>query len=346
MSQATATALATLPSPFKVVVLSGDQKGVEYELLSSGITIGRSQENDIVLESDLNCSRRHARLSITPAGVEVEDLSQKNKIEVDGKFYDRTVINPGSTFTVGSTRMRLDVINAVAPVTIEQPATGPSLPQKTVPAGFPMPPQAPPGLPPLPQFPSANPPRGQGGAPNANSNRVLLYGMVALILAGIFLIAQGKKKKAEEVSLGGKPEETESRLQEYQRRKELYVKASERDGVRNPQWREAQALYLQGFRDYKKGQYTRAIEAFRGALSIYPNHQMASRYMVLAKRKVDEVVQGNIKRAREYREKSMYQKCSAHFAMAMTLLNDPSSATYKEARSGMEECNLYLEGRY
>jgi tetratricopeptide (TPR) repeat protein len=174
----------------------------------------------------------------------------------------------------------------------------------------------------------------------------MFYGIIAVIGLGLWLLFSGSSKKDEEIKLGGSPEEQQARIDEMNKRRDEMVKVSEKSGNRNPQWRDAQSLYLQGFRDYKKGQFTRAIESFRGALSIYPSHQLASRYLTLARRKQDELIQANLSRAREYRERGMYQKCSAHFAMSMTLLAEPTNALYKEAKAGLEECNLYVEGRY
>ncbi len=338
-------------SPFKIVILSGDQKGVEFELMADGITIGRSAENDIILDTDMKCSRRHAQISFTPQGLEIVDISQKNKIEVNGETVDRAMLTPGSEFVVGSTKMRLEKISTQALVAVPKPMMVP-----TPPPGVPVPPPQikfaieqgnfppppPPGVAPFPPFGQAGPPI---ATPSGN-NRVVFYLVVGLIAVGFWLMLSGNKKKIEETPLGSSPEEIDSRMQDYERRKENFVKVQEKEGTRNAQWKDAQALYLQGFRDYKKGQYSRAIEAFRGALSIFPNHQLAARYLTLARRKLDEVIQYNMKRGREYREKLMYAKCAGHFNVAMTLINDPGNATYKEAKTAAEECNLYLEGRY
>ena len=36
--------------------------------------------------------------------------------------------------------------------------------------------------------------------------------------------------------------------------------------------RQAQENYIKGFRDFKKGQYERALESFQACLALYPDH--------------------------------------------------------------------------
>jgi FhaA, N-terminal domain/FHA domain len=68
-------------------------------------TIGRSQENDIVV-SDPNVSRRHARLSRADNGFVVEDLGSTNGTLLDGAPIDRERIESGDELTFGQITAR------------------------------------------------------------------------------------------------------------------------------------------------------------------------------------------------------------------------------------------------
>jgi Protein of unknown function (DUF3662)/FHA domain len=68
-------------------------------------TIGRSQENDIVI-SDPNVSRRHARLSRADNGFVVEDLGSTNGTLLDGAPIDRERIESGDELTFGQSTAR------------------------------------------------------------------------------------------------------------------------------------------------------------------------------------------------------------------------------------------------
>jgi Protein of unknown function (DUF3662)/FHA domain len=68
-------------------------------------TVGRSQENDIVVR-DPNVSRRHARLSRADNGFIVEDLGSTNGTLLDGAPIDRERIESGDELTFGQSTAR------------------------------------------------------------------------------------------------------------------------------------------------------------------------------------------------------------------------------------------------
>ena len=68
-------------------------------------SIGRSEENDIVI-SDPNVSRRHARLSRQENGFVVEDLGSTNGTLLDGAPIDRERIENGDELTFGGITAR------------------------------------------------------------------------------------------------------------------------------------------------------------------------------------------------------------------------------------------------
>jgi Protein of unknown function (DUF3662)/FHA domain len=68
-------------------------------------TVGRSQENDIVIP-DPNVSRQHARLSRADNGYVVEDLGSTNGTLLDGAPIDRERIESGDELTFGQSSAR------------------------------------------------------------------------------------------------------------------------------------------------------------------------------------------------------------------------------------------------
>ena len=68
-------------------------------------TVGRSQENDIVIP-DPNVSRQHARLSRSDNGYVVEDLGSTNGTLLDGAPIDRERIESGDELTFGQSSAR------------------------------------------------------------------------------------------------------------------------------------------------------------------------------------------------------------------------------------------------
>lgn len=70
--------------------------------LRAGLTIGRSEENDVVVR-DGRVSRRHARIVAAGSGFAIEDAGSTNGTVVDGKPVRRAGVHPGTTIVVGET---------------------------------------------------------------------------------------------------------------------------------------------------------------------------------------------------------------------------------------------------
>jgi hypothetical protein len=84
----------------EVAVLAWD--GQEKRVDKRRILLGRSRECDIQVE-DPNVSRRHAELRQEGSTYWIVDLDSTNGIEVNGRRVKRAKLDPGDTFTVGST---------------------------------------------------------------------------------------------------------------------------------------------------------------------------------------------------------------------------------------------------
>lgn len=77
--------------------------GTDRELLvTEACTIGRDQENHIVLE-DPRSSKRHAEILPTPRGFQIRDLDSANGTLVNGRYIEEAVLKPGDTIVIGRT---------------------------------------------------------------------------------------------------------------------------------------------------------------------------------------------------------------------------------------------------
>jgi pSer/pThr/pTyr-binding forkhead associated (FHA) protein len=94
-----------------LVVLSSPalEPGTERELDSSAVTLGRSSENDLVLDTDEFASVHHARIEPRRDGVWVEDLESTNGTFVNGiKLTRPQKLTPGDVIRVGETDLRYE----------------------------------------------------------------------------------------------------------------------------------------------------------------------------------------------------------------------------------------------
>jgi hypothetical protein len=93
-----------------VVVKSADlEEGLDYELDSAQLTIGRGRQNDIAIASDEYASARHARFEPRQDGVWVQDLGSTNGTYLNGARLDRPRrLTRGDIVRVGETDLRYE----------------------------------------------------------------------------------------------------------------------------------------------------------------------------------------------------------------------------------------------
>ena len=86
----------------EVAVLSWN--GQRLRVDKRRVVLGRSRECDIQVE-DANVSRRHAELRQEGTSFWIVDLDSTNGLEVNGRRVKRAKLDPGDSFTVGSTEV-------------------------------------------------------------------------------------------------------------------------------------------------------------------------------------------------------------------------------------------------
>ncbi len=107
---ATAAAVAALTAPVgygKLVVLSSNFAGKEFELSRPQMIIGRTDENDIVI-NHRSISRNHAKLVREPdtARYTISDLQSSNGVRVNGQDYGKVELRRGDVVDLGHVRLR------------------------------------------------------------------------------------------------------------------------------------------------------------------------------------------------------------------------------------------------
>ena len=83
-------------------VLGGPDSGVVFIVTAPRVTIGRGEENDIVL-TDLKASRKHAEISLTQAGAMIIDLGSSHGLVVNGVPQRQAQLRNGDKIGFGQT---------------------------------------------------------------------------------------------------------------------------------------------------------------------------------------------------------------------------------------------------
>jgi len=334
---------------YKVTVSSGGTAGQSYVFEKPIVTVGRGPENDLVFSNDAKMSRTHIEIRLQLGHVIVRNISQKNILLVNGEKCEEKTLTDVSFLQVGETllEIKMEVDKPKEQLQAPQPAVNKAV--RLVGSQSEAKPQA--YRPPPP--PSHSAPTSQARqssrasvSSQSGNSRVRFYSIVALV-GGLFFwfVTSEKGPKKPEVQLRTEGdvvraiEESAQAVQELKRQKET-------KGQDSLQYRAAQEHYIKGFRDYRQGQYARAIQSFQAARSFDPSHELAGKYLLQAQRKYEAQIDFNMSQGRKYYQKQNYKMCQSSFASVMIMVKDSSKPKYREAKQFYDECSLRTEGRF
>jgi len=89
----------------RLVVLSTDLGGMEVALDKASLVIGRTEENDVVL-NHRSISRHHAKIVRDGDHYTIVDLQSANGVRVNGEDYERIELGPGDVIELGHVKIR------------------------------------------------------------------------------------------------------------------------------------------------------------------------------------------------------------------------------------------------
>jgi pSer/pThr/pTyr-binding forkhead associated (FHA) protein len=164
------------PASFRLIVRSGPNPGLVFDLTKEVTVLGRDVSNDIVV-GDAEISRTHARLTRTPGGYVLEDLGSTNGSFVNGeRLVAPRVLNPGDLVGFGeNVTLLFDSTSPEAAATV--------MGQAAKPAPAAAKPVRPSAAPPAPPVQAQMEPAGEA-APQ-RSRRWILAGCGCLVLVAI-----------------------------------------------------------------------------------------------------------------------------------------------------------------
>ncbi len=309
------TALANRPRPayeYGIKVISGPDTGSTYKIVSSSITIGRSSDNDIIINHDTKCSRQHAQIIFDTQGIKIIRLSDNNSIKVNGHEIERAFLENKSIILIGGTKLQF-IIKSTAPSISKRPHN----------------------------ISSNNHPSSQ------EKSKKTFYTLLLVVAAFfIFILSEDSKKNLNKLDGINNDQLIEDQVEERRKVLKAFEKQKFRSGKNSIMYKQAQASYLKGFRDFKYGLYSRSIDSLQACLSLQPNHTLCKRYINLSKIKFDELIQENLRVGLQYKNQNQYAACKKTYQNVMFLLKDRTSKTFQEARSNFIYCNTLMKGAY
>jgi pSer/pThr/pTyr-binding forkhead associated (FHA) protein len=92
-------------APARLVVLTTELAGLEFALKRGSIVLGRTDENEIVL-NHRSISRHHAKVVRDGDHYTIVDLQSANGVRVNGEDYERIELHPGDMIELGHVKLR------------------------------------------------------------------------------------------------------------------------------------------------------------------------------------------------------------------------------------------------
>jgi tetratricopeptide (TPR) repeat protein len=187
-------------------------------------------------------------------------------------------------------------------------------------------------LPPL----SSNPPRLRDQSKNPIPIIVIL---IVGALAFIYMQSRSTGRKAIEIKDSAAMDAEIENTNDTNEKRQLEIMTKGKD---TQQYAEAQSFYLRGFREYREGNFSRAIQNFEAALALYPDHPLAKRYLSKSRLKLNETITAALERGERDFQLQKYLNAFNEYRTVLLLTNDPRNKNAQLAQKRIEAIQLIL----
>ncbi len=112
-----------------MMIYAPNRAPYRYTISQGAVTLGRSPRsgNDIVIETDGQISKKHARIEMDRDGqFTIYDLESTNGTRVNGRRIDNRLLHDGDEIVIGVTRLMFQLIGVLSDDAFSQPAPPPS----------------------------------------------------------------------------------------------------------------------------------------------------------------------------------------------------------------------------
>lgn len=309
---------------YRLLCMTGPNKGNVYYLTGKRVVIGRGESADIQIV-DTKISREHGELSFSENAYTITDLGAQNGIIVNDTKIKQKKLNDGEKIVIGQTVFKYNVITVSQSLEMMiADATPDSAMAKEIKRGVKV------------KVPLKNT-RNEAeenfklekpANTNATSkSKFLIFGVILIAL--VFILLGGNDKPGAVVK-ATRPK-TQTDLDIFN--ESVIVKTKEDDPETK---KKLDALIHSGRREFREGNYFRAMEEFRLALLISPNNGQASFYLSKSKQRLDDEIKKNFEKGAQEQDAKKYQSAIVSFCSVVQLIKEyPDDERYKTAMTNL-----------
>ena len=334
-----------------IEIVKGPHKGKSYKLVGAKVSIGRSKKNDLILDQDEKCSRQQVVIHFNNSHYTIKDVSNRTTLKINDKPQVNSILQDGDIIEFGHTILRFFFKSPPSAF----PSAATHIPMSPAPGQIHSPPL---GL--DKQHLSAHQLQANNLFPSAQAGikkktrrqrppKKSIRPKVLMLLIGctaLYLFTSNTTPTPQEDT--DKLKTLQDIEEDIKTLEELREDAKEQhDETKTHNFKNAQFAYIRGIRDFRKGVYPRAIEAFKTCKTIDPQHNLCTSYLQKSQMKQQQLIQAWMITGKAYRERQRFTACMSAFKNVMTSLSNPQNLTYKEAKQNYDICSFHhLKGRY
>ena len=329
----------------RLKVVHGPDSGSLFVVTSEKFSIGRGDENDVVI-GDLRASRRHAEFARQRNGTwKLTDLGSQNGVVWNGKITREADLRGGDIVTVGETAFEFlpeelgTQLLSAAPKAISMdhlagraslnPAPAVAAPHSAL-AGLQMPGAADAGA--LHGVAGMGAGSGlDGGA--AEKRKKLIRIVIGVVAAAALMYDPPKSTSPKNLKKIEAKKKEEKEKKEAERELASFLPPMPATGPMVA----SETFFQEGFREFRARNYLRARVQFETALQINPGHSLSDSYLKQTKTEIKNEVESHLDRGRRDFDAGKLHSARGHFEAVLRLLyREPEDPSLVEAKDQLK----------
>lgn len=281
----------------RLICLTGPNKGIAYFIMGNRVVLGRSEKADVRV-MDIKTSREHAEIVLVGKDYVITDLGSQNGIVVNDLKVQQHILNNGDKVIIGQTVYRFSTVEV----------KGHPDKKKEEEVDF--------------KDPSFD------DKPKGKKSNLILTAVILLALSIIFLEDDSNDQIDNAKPSRYKMDEMGDPFTASLRQKKKEDRASQE---------KMNVYFHQGLREYREGNYFRAIAEFQHALSWSPGDALAEFYLRKTREALDKQIEAYFTSAKRDEQSLKFQGAIVSYCSIVRLMyNYQDDERYKSAVEGIK----------
>jgi pSer/pThr/pTyr-binding forkhead associated (FHA) protein len=291
---------------YRLLCMTGKNKGLSYFINSKRIVLGRSDKAHIQV-LDGKSSREHAELALVGDGYVLTDLGSQNGVVVNDLKVSQHRLVDNDKIIIGATVYKynqIQVEKSDLPAVVDEDSDIELFEEE-----------------------EEKSKKGKKKAKGKKNNKIMI---LVAVLAVVFLLPEddggGEKNRKRKTGIGAVA------------REKIALSDPRNNEIQDKDVRDKLKAFIhRGQREYREGNYFRAIEQFELALILVPNHVDASFYLRKTKESLKDYLKSIKDKAQQDQDALKYTSALNQYCAIISFLQDyPEDERYKEAEKQIE----------